>query len=134
MRIAVLAGGLSSERDVSILSGSKIAQALRTKGHQVVLLDVYMGYEQPECDIDSLYESNYDFTDGAVISREEPDIKRAAKISLTSTSATMYWISAARRTSPFSVCTEARARTAPFRRRSRSTASATQAPTTSARL
>lgn len=79
MRIAVLAGGLSSERDVSILSGSKIAQALRTKGHQVVLLDVYIGYEQPECDIDSLYESNYDFTDGAVISREEPDIEAVKK-------------------------------------------------------
>jgi D-alanine-D-alanine ligase len=79
MRIAVLAGGLSSERDVSILSGSKIAQALRTKGHQVVLLDVYMGYEKPECDIDSLYESNYDFTDGAVISCEEPDIEAVRK-------------------------------------------------------
>ena len=79
MRIAVLAGGLSSERDVSILSGSKIAQALRSKGHQVVLLDVYMGYEQPECDIDSLYESNYDFTDDAVIGREAPDIEEVRK-------------------------------------------------------
>ena len=47
MRIVVLAGGISSERDVSILSGSKIAAALRSKGHQVVTIDPYMGYEQP---------------------------------------------------------------------------------------
>ena len=52
---------------------------MRSKGHQVVLIDVYMGYEQPECDIDSLFESNYDFTDGAVISREEPDIEAVKK-------------------------------------------------------
>ncbi len=79
MKIVVLAGGLSSERDVSILSGSKIADALRSKGHKVVLLDVFMGYEQTECDIDSLFESNYDFTQNAVISREAPDIEEVRK-------------------------------------------------------
>ena len=56
MKIVVLAGGLSTERDVSILSGSKIAEALRSKGHKVVLLDVFMGYEEPECDIEALFE------------------------------------------------------------------------------
>ena len=79
MRIVVLAGGLSSERDVSILSGSKIAEALRSKGHQVVLLDVYMGYEEEVCDIDSLFETNYDFAGDAVIDREEPDIEAVKK-------------------------------------------------------
>jgi len=79
MRIAVLAGGLSSERDVSILSGSKIAEALRSRGHQVVLLDVYMGYEEEVCDIDSLFENNYDFAGDAVIDREEPDIETVKK-------------------------------------------------------
>ena len=75
MKIAVLAGGLSSERDVSILSGSKIAQALRGKGHQVVLIDPFMGYEQPDCDIDRLYEENFDFTETTVIGKEEPDLE-----------------------------------------------------------
>ena len=79
MRIVVLAGGLSSERDVSILSGSKIAEALRSKGHKVVLLDVYMGYEEEVCDIDSLFENNYDFAGDAVIEREEPDIEAVKK-------------------------------------------------------
>lgn len=79
MKIVVLAGGLSSERDVSILSGSKIAAALRSKGHQVVLIDVFMGYEEKDCDIDSLFENNYDFTDHAVIGTEAPDIDEVKK-------------------------------------------------------
>ncbi len=79
MKIAVLAGGLSSERDVSILSGSKIAAALRSKGHKVVLLDVFMGYEEETCDIDALFENQYDFTSNAVIGREAPDIETVKK-------------------------------------------------------
>ena len=79
MRIVVLAGGISSERDVSILSGSKIAEALRSKGHQVVTLDPYMGYEEPLDSIESLFENQYDFTDNAVIRREAPDIAAVKK-------------------------------------------------------
>lgn len=54
MRIVVLAGGLSTEREVSISSGTLVAEALRSKGHEVVLLDVFMGYEENICDIDAL--------------------------------------------------------------------------------
>ncbi len=79
MRIVVLAGGISSERDVSILSGSKIAEALRSKGHRVVLIDVYMGYEEDGFDADQLFETNYDFTTNAAISEEEPDIEAVKK-------------------------------------------------------
>ena len=75
MKIVVLAGGISSERDVSILSGSKIAEALRSKGHQVVVIDPYMGYEEPLDSIEILFNEQYDFTDNAVIGREAPDIE-----------------------------------------------------------
>lgn len=63
MRIVVLAGGLSTERDVSISSGTLVAAALRKKGHQVVLLDVFKGYEENICDIDALFKDNYSFVD-----------------------------------------------------------------------
>ena len=43
MKIVVLAGGISSERDVSLSSGGMIYQALRKKGHAAILLDVYLG-------------------------------------------------------------------------------------------
>lgn len=45
MKIAVLAGGISMERDVSLCSGTMIYKALCSRGHQAVLLDVYLGYE-----------------------------------------------------------------------------------------
>ncbi|MBQ9989568.1 MAG: D-alanine--D-alanine ligase [Lachnospiraceae bacterium] len=45
MKVVVLAGGISTERDVSLSSGSMIYKALKNRGHQAVLLDVYLGYE-----------------------------------------------------------------------------------------
>ena len=44
MKIVVLCGGLSNERDVSLSGGSGIAKALRERGHQVVLLDLFLGF------------------------------------------------------------------------------------------
>ncbi len=43
MKITVLAGGLSHEREVSLSSGSLIAGALIRKGHEVCLVDLYTG-------------------------------------------------------------------------------------------
>ena len=43
MKIIVLAGGLSPERDVSLLSGAGICKTLREMGHQAYLLDVFFG-------------------------------------------------------------------------------------------
>ena len=42
MDIVVLAGGLSTERDVSFKTGSMVAAALKENGHRVILLDVFM--------------------------------------------------------------------------------------------
>ncbi len=51
MKIVILAGGISTERDVSLVTGSMIYHALRDKGHEAVLLDVYLGYEGETDDI-----------------------------------------------------------------------------------
>ncbi|EET59159.1 D-ala D-ala ligase N-terminal domain protein [Marvinbryantia formatexigens DSM 14469] len=45
MKIVVLAGGTSTERDVSIVSGTKVCEALRSRGHLAILLDVFCGKE-----------------------------------------------------------------------------------------
>ena len=45
MKITVLCGGLSNERDVSISSGTGIARALRQRGHRVALVDLFLGVE-----------------------------------------------------------------------------------------
>ncbi len=74
MRIVVLAGGLSTERDVSISSGLLVSSALREKGHEVVLLDVYTGYEKDILDVDELFKQNYSFTDGIKVGDTISDI------------------------------------------------------------
>ncbi len=62
MKIVVLAGGLSTEHDVSITSGKQVYKALKEKGHKAILLDVFMGIEEKLDSIDTLFENGYDFT------------------------------------------------------------------------
>lgn len=56
MDIVVLAGGLSTERDVSFKTGSMVTQALRENGHRVILLDVFMGYSDKEEDLKNIFD------------------------------------------------------------------------------
>ena len=75
MKIAVVCGGLSNERDVSITSGSCVARALREKGHKVVLLDLYYGYSGNYTDPAELFEREQEDLRYSV--REEtPDIEK----------------------------------------------------------
>lgn len=55
MKIVVLAGGLSTERDVSIITGTQVSRALKKSGHQVILLDVFMGYGEQEEDLTDIF-------------------------------------------------------------------------------
>src|SRR4029079_7762010 len=43
MKVAVLFGGTSSERDVSVASGAQVVKALQHVGHQVVAIDTARG-------------------------------------------------------------------------------------------
>ncbi len=43
MNIVVLSGGLSAVRTASLMTGSRISAALRSAGHNVILLDSYQG-------------------------------------------------------------------------------------------
>lgn len=73
MKIVILAGGTSTERDVSLVTGSMIYKALVKKGHQVVLLDLYLGYE--EDDYQDIFTVKKDWSESIkAISSENPDI------------------------------------------------------------
>ena len=56
MNIIVLAGGLSAERDVSFKTGEMVTKALRENGHQVILLDVFMGYSEREEELAGIFD------------------------------------------------------------------------------
>lgn len=72
MKIVVLAGGTSTERDVSLISGSMIYKALKKNGHKAILLDVYLGYEGDTTDI---FEKETDWAaEVGSISESNPDL------------------------------------------------------------
>ena len=89
MRIVVLAGGLSMERNVSLSSGTRICRALRARGHQAALVDLFLGLE---C-YDGAPESIFDAPDGLCgefsVAREEPDLD-AVRASRRDKSASMF--------------------------------------------
>lgn len=73
MKITVLAGGRSPERDVSLSSASKIAKALAEKGHEVAIIDLCCGIENIN-DLVFLSDPNdiKDFT----VSENAPEFKK----------------------------------------------------------
>ncbi len=77
MRVIVLAGGYSSERDVSFSSGALIANALIENGHEVMLLDLYLGIENKDFPPEYTKKAAYSYQ----IRAAEPDLdslKRAS--------------------------------------------------------
>ncbi len=73
MKVVVLAGGTSTERDVSLSSGSMIYRALKKKGHQAIMLDVYLGYEG---EVEGIFEVDTDWAaQVGAVSAENPDLE-----------------------------------------------------------
>lgn len=72
MKVVVLAGGISTERDVSLSSGSMIYKALKKNGHQAILLDVYLGYTG---ETEGIFERDVDWAAQiGGVSEKNPDI------------------------------------------------------------
>ena len=75
MKIIVLAGGLSTERDVSLASAAGICRTLIEKGHDAFLLDVFLGLEHaPEHLEDVFTLPGHGLEIAKNISCEEPDL------------------------------------------------------------
>ncbi len=77
MKIVVLAGGYSPEREVSLSSGSLIANALMEKGHRVLLLDVYEGMTSLPQDPETLFLQNGHYKH--TVSDSVPDLEALKK-------------------------------------------------------
>ena len=75
MNVVVLAGGISTERDVSLVSGKMIYNALKGNGHNAILLDVYLGTN--ETDIDNIFTLEKDWVSEInPVQDENPDIEK----------------------------------------------------------
>ena len=81
MKIVVLAGGISTERDVSLISGAGILKALRQRGHQAILLDVFLGYKKRGDDVSNIFEKSDEMDDHVNdIQAVDPDIESVKKL------------------------------------------------------
>lgn len=75
MKIVVLAGGISTERDVSLSTGRMIYNALKKNGHKVILLDSFLGYEGE--DVDIVFDLDKEWaTQSAGIAEINPDVEQ----------------------------------------------------------
>lgn len=71
MKIVVLAGGLSPERNVSLSSGAMVCQALRGRGHRTAFVDLYLGTDgEPETLFDAPLPESV-----KQVGREAPDLE-----------------------------------------------------------
>lgn len=76
MKIVVLCGGVSTEREISIISGTGVCKALRSKGHEAILLDVFFGDDHPN--LMDAFPADYDVDAAASVIRSmTPQIKSA---------------------------------------------------------
>ncbi len=65
MKIVVLAGGISTERDISIVSGTQVCRALRSRGHKAVMIDVFCGDDRIGPDMACAFTEQYDADEAA---------------------------------------------------------------------
>ena len=74
MKIVVLCGGLSMERNVSICSGTLICGALRKLGHRAVMVDMFYGLEDYDAAPEALFENLPPLAE-ANVSEQAPDLE-----------------------------------------------------------
>ena len=74
MKIVVMCGGLSMERNVSLSSGTLICRALRARGHKAVLVDMFYGLEKYDCEPAELFE-NLPAIEDWKVEEAEPDLE-----------------------------------------------------------
>lgn len=74
MKIVVLAGGLSPERQVSLVSGENICRALREAGHRAVLVDMFLGLQSFTGPLESLFDVPDGLCGRTEIRAQAPDL------------------------------------------------------------
>ncbi len=75
MKIVVLAGGLSMERAVSLVTGAGICRALRRRGHRAILVDLFLGLEELPADPETLFDTEDGLCPDTRIEPTAPDLE-----------------------------------------------------------
>lgn len=75
MKIVVLAGGISTERDVSLVTGASVCRALRENGHKAIFVDLFLGLEEVPADLETLFDAPDGLCPQVSISAAAPDLE-----------------------------------------------------------
>ena len=75
MKIVVLAGGLSTERQVALTSGTGVCRALRERGHQAILVDMFLGLESYEGRLEVIFDAPDGLCGDNRVTEEAPDLE-----------------------------------------------------------
>ena len=75
MKIVVLGGGISTERHVSLVSGTSVCKALRSLGHKAIFVDMFLGLEDYEGSLEAAFDVPDGFCGSVAIEKEAPDLE-----------------------------------------------------------
>ena len=75
LKIVVLAGGLSIERQVALTSGTGVCRALRERGHKAILVDMFLGLEDYEGALEDIFDAPDGLCGQSRVERVEPDLE-----------------------------------------------------------
>lgn len=75
MKIVVLAGGLSAERAVSLVTGAGVCRALRENGHRAIFVDLFLGVEDAPADLKTLFDAEDGLCPAVKIEPTAPDLE-----------------------------------------------------------
>lgn len=75
MKIVVLGGGISTERHVSLVSGTSVCRALRERGHKAIFVDMFMGLENYDGPLEAAFEVPDGFCGEVAIEKTAPDLE-----------------------------------------------------------
>lgn len=75
MKIVVLGGGISTERHVSLVSGTSVCRALRERGHKAIFVDMFLGLENYTGSLDAAFDQPDGFCGEVAIEKTAPDLE-----------------------------------------------------------
>ena len=79
------------ERNVSLSSGNKVCRALRARGHQAILVDMFLGLEAYAGPLDDIFDAPDGLCGDFTVAKEEPDLA-AVRASRQDRSANLFGV------------------------------------------
>lgn len=75
MKIVVLGGGISTERQVALVTSTSVCKALRSLGHKAIFVDMYLGLEDYDGALEDAFDAPDGFCGAAAIEQTAPDLE-----------------------------------------------------------